>query len=96
MTYGGAGEAGIHATQLSVSASLLNAGQDIEEVVALLLEATARAAGDLGSRWNWRKEEVSAPPDVRDVAGEAPAAGTVQTVRRTVQIVQKARDKSRT
>jgi len=59
MSYGGAEDAGVHATQLSVSASLLNAGNPIDEVVTVLMDATVRAAGDLGARWNWRKEETA-------------------------------------
>ena len=54
MSHGGAGDASIHATQLAVSASMLNAGVDVEEVVDKLMEAT-RAAGD--SQWNWAEEE---------------------------------------
>jgi hypothetical protein len=59
MTYQGAGDAGIHATQVSVSAALLNRGHSIDEVVEILLEATRAAAGAFGARWNWRKEEVA-------------------------------------
>ena len=51
------GEASIHGTQVSVTASMLNAGIDIEEVVSLVLEATRAAAGDYGLRWNWVREE---------------------------------------
>lgn len=57
MSYMAGGDAAIHATQLAVSASLLNAGHEIEEVVATLLESTKAAAGDYGARWNWRREE---------------------------------------
>ena len=52
-----AGENGIHGTQLVVTASMLNAGIPVEEVVSLVLEATRAAAGDYGKRWNWRREE---------------------------------------
>ena len=41
-----------------MSASLLNAGRDVEEVVGVLLEATQAAAGEIGTRWNWRLEEA--------------------------------------
>jgi hypothetical protein len=51
------GDSGIHATQLAVSASMLNAGHDIDEVAEVLLAATKAAAGDYGKRWNWRVEE---------------------------------------
>ena len=57
MRYGGAGDSSIHSTQLSVSASLLNAGRDLEEVVGILMDATRAAAGELGTRWNWIREE---------------------------------------
>jgi hypothetical protein len=57
MTYMGGGDAAIHTTQLSVTASLLNAGQPIDEVVAIVLEATHGAAGGYGNRWNWKREE---------------------------------------
>jgi phage/plasmid-associated DNA primase len=57
MTYMGGGDAAIHGTQVSVTASLLNAGREIEEIVSLVLGATKAAAGDYGTRWNWRREE---------------------------------------
>jgi hypothetical protein len=57
MLYMGGEDASIHGTQVSVTASLLNAGNDVEEVVRLVLEATRLAAGDYGARWNWRREE---------------------------------------
>jgi RepB DNA-primase from phage plasmid len=57
MTYQGPGDASIHGTQVSVSAALLNRGQPIDEVVEIVLDATRAAAGDFGTRWNWRREE---------------------------------------
>jgi P4 family phage/plasmid primase-like protien len=57
MRYQGPGDSGIHLTQLAVSASLLNHGESIDDVVALLLEATRIAAGEDGQRWNWAREE---------------------------------------
>lgn len=57
MTYQGVGETSIHNTQLAVSASLLNQGEDIEDVVVLLLDATRAAAGADGARWRWDREE---------------------------------------
>jgi hypothetical protein len=59
MTYMGGNDAAIHGTQVSVTASLLNAGREIDEVVSLVLEATRAAAGDYGSRWNWKREETA-------------------------------------
>src|SRR5215831_2905871 len=52
MQYQGPGDAGIHHTQLAVSASLLHQGMTVDEVVALLLEATHGAAGEAGQKWN--------------------------------------------
>ena len=57
MVYMGGGDAAIHDTQISVTASLLTAGMPIDEVVSIVLEATRRAAGDYGQRWNWKREE---------------------------------------
>lgn len=57
MSYMGGGEAAIHATQLAVSASLLNSGMSVAEVVATLISATKTAAGEYGQRWNWKREE---------------------------------------
>lgn len=47
----------IHATQLSVSAALLERGSLDHEVVKILLAATRRAAAGAGVKWNWKKEE---------------------------------------
>jgi len=57
MSYQGVGEASIHNTQLAVSASLLARGEDAEDVIDLLLEATKAAAGEDGARWRWDREE---------------------------------------
>jgi hypothetical protein len=57
MLYMGGDDACIHGTQVSVTASMLNAGTVVEDVVRLVLEATRLAAGDYGERWNWRREE---------------------------------------
>src|SRR5262245_2879054 len=57
MAYQGPGKSGIHATQLSVTASLLSRGEPIESVVATVLAATRAAVGSLGTNWNWRREE---------------------------------------
>jgi AAA domain len=53
----GAGENGIHATQVSVTAALLNRGTPIDEVVEIVLAATCAAAGAFGECWKWRREE---------------------------------------
>jgi P4 family phage/plasmid primase-like protien len=57
MRFQGAGESAIHPTQVSVSAALLGRGHSIDEVLGLLLPATRAAAGPLGERWNWHREE---------------------------------------
>lgn len=57
MSYMAGGDAAVHATQLAVSASLLNAGSPSGEVVDILLSSTRAAAGDYGVRWNWKREE---------------------------------------
>jgi hypothetical protein len=57
MSYMAGGENGIHATQLAVTASLLSRGDSFDRVVPYVLEATKRAAGEYGARWNWRVEE---------------------------------------
>jgi RepB DNA-primase from phage plasmid len=57
MMYMAGGENSIHITQLSVTASLLNAGVLIGDVVERVLAATRAAAGEYGARWNWRREE---------------------------------------
>jgi P4 family phage/plasmid primase-like protien len=57
MTYMGGGDSAIHATQLAVSASLLNTGMPLSEVVDTLVTATRAAAGEYGVRWNWKREE---------------------------------------
>ncbi|RZN25579.1 DNA-primase RepB domain-containing protein [Bradyrhizobium sp. Leo121] len=57
MMFMAGGDAAIHPTQLTVSASLLSSGTPIDEVVEIVLAATKAAAGDYGARWNWRREE---------------------------------------
>jgi hypothetical protein len=57
MQFMGTGPASIHDTQLSVTASMLNAGVPIDEVVSVVKAATVVAAGDYGKRWNWTREE---------------------------------------
>jgi hypothetical protein len=51
------GPGSIHTTQLSVSAALLGRGAPIDEVVRTVLDATHRAAGAAGERWDWGREE---------------------------------------
>ena len=65
MTYMGGEINGIHPTQLSVIASLLNSGMPIDDVVALVLAATKAAAGEYGARWNWKREECVGSRSIR-------------------------------
>ncbi len=57
MMYMAGGDNSIHTTQLSVTASLLNSGVPIDDVIERVLIATRAAAGEYGARWNWRREE---------------------------------------
>ncbi|MGY4291480.1 hypothetical protein ACVWXO_010746 [Bradyrhizobium sp. LM2.7] len=57
MMYMGGDDSSVHQTQLQCSASLLSRGTPKDEVVALLMNYTRRAAGSYGSRWNWKHEE---------------------------------------
>lgn len=59
MDYQGVGETSIHQTQIQVSAALLSRGEPVEDVVEVLLAATRAAAGEMGARWNWTREERS-------------------------------------
>lgn len=54
MRYRAEGEEGIHATQLQVSASLLNSGMGVDEVVSRIVAATRQAAPE---GWDWGREE---------------------------------------
>jgi P4 family phage/plasmid primase-like protien len=56
MLYMGGEECSIHQTQLVVTAALLNRGMPVDDVVEIVLDATRRAAGAYGGRWNWRRE----------------------------------------
>ena len=57
MMYMAAGQASVHQTQLSVTASMTIAGRDAEEIVELVMASTRAAAGDYGKRWNWKDED---------------------------------------
>lgn len=54
MSYKGEGENSIHTTQLSVTASMMQRGHELEEVVSKVLEATKKVGEE---DWDWRKEE---------------------------------------
>jgi hypothetical protein len=57
MQHQGPDGSSIHTTQLAASAAMLNRGVPLDEVVRTILEATRRAAGAAGERWDWRAEE---------------------------------------
>ena len=59
MQFEGAGEASIHQTQLSVTASLLRTGVALEEATRQVMEATRAAVANdpRAAKWNWRREE---------------------------------------
>ncbi|MCK1718312.1 DNA primase family protein [Bradyrhizobium sp. 141] len=57
MMFMAGGDASVHQTQLQCTAALLNSGVPKDEVIATVLAYTRRAAGDYGTRWNWRREE---------------------------------------
>src|SRR4029434_3221218 len=79
MEYRGDGDAGIHQTQLHVSASLVRHGADDEAIVALLMAATHEAVGLGGAHWNWVREEQN----VRAMIGSARAKFVAQPVAET-------------
>ena len=67
MKFQGEGDTAIHPTQLSVIAALLERGEDVDDVVAKVFEAT-RKAGD--PSWDWRKEERNIRRMAEEVARE--------------------------
>ena len=58
MTFRGAGDRGVHITQLHVTASLLRSGIPVEDVVAEVLEATRRAVAN-DPAWDWDDETLT-------------------------------------
>jgi len=54
MSYQGAGDGGVHATQLQVTAALLERGMSVDDVVTIVFEAT-QALPNTGN-WNWKEE----------------------------------------
>jgi putative DNA primase/helicase len=57
MAYKGKDDTSVHNTQLAVSASLLNKGHSLDEVVGILLSATLeKFAHTIGRNWDWQKE----------------------------------------
>ena len=52
----GSGDTAVHATQLSVTASMLTSGVALDDVVSKVLEATKNVAP---AKWNWKSEEAT-------------------------------------
>jgi len=57
MRFQGAGDNSIHQTQVSVTAAMLNQGVSTDETVSKVLAATRAAAGPVGAKWDWQREE---------------------------------------
>src|SRR5262249_51927319 len=55
MTYHGPGDSGVHTTQVSVTAAMLNQGMPRDDVVEIVLAATRERVGEEGTNWNWAK-----------------------------------------
>lgn len=72
MEYLGAGDAGIHQTQLHVSASMVRHGADDEAIVALVMAATHEAVGLAGANWNWVREERNVREMIRSARAKFP------------------------
>jgi hypothetical protein len=58
MRFHGAGNHGIHITQLHCTASLLRSGVPVEDAVAEVLEATRRAVAN-DPKWDWNEETLT-------------------------------------
>jgi P4 family phage/plasmid primase-like protien len=87
MSYLAPGETGIHATQLSVTASLAAQGVDADEIVSAVLCATEAAAGNAGVSWNWKREEAAIRAMVRSAAIKfAPREVRAEPVRAVTQL----------
>jgi hypothetical protein len=56
MTFQGTHDTAIHQTQISVSAALLSRNTPAGDVIDTILEATRKAAGADGERWDWQRE----------------------------------------
>lgn len=59
MTYKGEGDSAIHLTQLSVTASLMSAGWDEDDVVKRILDRVVEVINATGEVWNWIAEEAT-------------------------------------
>jgi len=78
MIVGGDGDAGVHATQLSCTASLLATGVDEEDAVIMVLDATKELAGTEG--WDWVVEERNIRGMCADWAKKHPQRATLHDI----------------
>ena len=81
MRFQGAGDTSIHPTQVSVTAAMLSRGVSVDETVQTVLDATRKAAGATGEKWDWRREEkdiraMCASWAKKKLNGQQPAAAT--------------------
>ncbi len=98
MRYEGIGETAIHPTRCSVSSSLVAQGVEDDTIFEILLHATERAAGVVGSNWNWKREEKIIREEIRTarVKYARPPKATVTNVvplRGAAQAVAKIEEK---
>lgn len=88
MAYEAEGEASVHQTQLQVSASLVRSGAEDEEIVALILDATHRAAGVYGEKWNWKREEANLQKMIATARAKYPAQPRIVPVETPPPVAQ--------
>jgi RepB DNA-primase from phage plasmid len=74
MTYGGAAGDGVHDTQLSVTAALMQRGRSIDEITAYVLQETRKVSGT--ESWNWDVEETA----IREMCEDWEEKHPVETV----------------
>lgn len=98
MTYLASGDAGIHATQLSVTASLAGRGASVEEIVEVVLASTQIAAGPAGVAWNWKREEKAIADMARSAVAkfaprEKPTGAAAEAQEKVVRLHPRAQAK---
>jgi putative DNA primase/helicase len=98
MTYLGSGDNGIHATQLSVTASLAGQGVAPDEIVSVVLGATEIAAGPAGVAWNWKREEKAIADMARSAVAkfaprEKPTGAAAEAQEKVVRLHPRAQAK---
>ena len=89
MRYKGEGETGVHKTQLSVTAALLNRGVPIDDVIEIVLMATRKAAGKDVDGWDWYAEEQNIL-DMCESVAQKTSAGRTSTADNTTRAIEPA------